>query len=60
MLSENLSVGRTMKYYADLEKRIAELTSDQVISALRSHIDPKKLFIVTAGDFNKPQAATGR
>ena len=60
MLSENLTVGRTMKYYADLEKRIAELTPDQVLSALRSHIDPKKLFIVTAGDFNKPQAATGR
>jgi len=60
MLSENLTVGRSMKYYADLEKRIAELTSDQVISALRGHIDLKRLFIVTAGDFHKPQAAAGR
>jgi zinc protease len=60
ILSENLSVGRSMKYYAELEKRIAELTPDQVMSALRSHIDVKRLFIVTAGDFHKPQAAAGR
>jgi zinc protease len=60
MLCENLTVGRSMKYYADLEKRIADLTSDQVISAMRNHIDLKRLFIVTAGDFHKPQAAAGR
>jgi zinc protease len=60
VLCENLTVGRSMKYYADLEKRIAELTSDEVMAAMRSHIDPKKLFIVTAGDFKKSQAAIGR
>jgi zinc protease len=60
MLVENLSVGRTMNYYAELEKRIAGLTSDEIVAALRSHIDLKRLFIVTAGDFNKPQASTGR
>jgi zinc protease len=58
-LCENLTVGRTMQYYADLEKRIAELTPDQIMSAMRSHIDIKRLFIVTAGDFHKPQASTG-
>jgi zinc protease len=60
MLLENLTVGRTMKYYADLEKQIAELTPEQIVSALRSHIDLKKLFIVTAGDFSKSQAANSR
>ncbi|HEV8001288.1 MAG TPA: insulinase family protein, partial [Planctomycetaceae bacterium] len=60
MLCENLTVDRSMKYYADLEKRIAELTSEQVMTAMRSRIDPKRLFIVTAGDFKKPQAAVGR
>ena len=46
-----------MKYYADLEKQIAALTSEQIVAALRSHIDLKpSLFIVTAGDFNKSQA----
>ncbi len=60
MLVENLTVGRTMKYYADLEKQISELTSEQIVSALRSHIDLKRLFIVTAGDFSKSQAANSR
>ncbi len=60
MLVENLTVGRTMKYYADLEKQISELTSDQIVSALRSHIDLKRLFIVTAGDFSKSQAANSK
>lgn len=60
MLCENLTVDRSMKYYADLEKRIAELSSEQVMTAMRSRIDPKRLFIVTAGDFKKPQAAVGR
>ncbi|HXY32671.1 MAG TPA: pitrilysin family protein [Planctomycetaceae bacterium] len=58
MLVENLTVGRTMKYYADLEKHIAGLTSDQIVAALRSHIDLKRLFIVTAGDFAKSQASS--
>ncbi len=57
MLSENLTVGRSMKYYADLEQRIGGLSSDEIIAAMRSHIDPKRLFIVTAGDFKKPPAA---
>ncbi len=60
MLVENLTVGRTMKYYADLEKQISELTPEQIVSALRSHIDLKRLFIVTAGDFSKSQAANSR
>jgi zinc protease len=57
MLCENLNVGRTMKYYSDLEKRIASLTSDEIISVMRRRIDPKRLFIVTAGDFSKTQSA---
>jgi zinc protease len=60
MLSENLTVGRTMKYYADLEKKIAGLASDEIVAALRSHIDLKRLFIVTAGDFAKSQASNSR
>lgn len=57
ILCENLSVGRTMKYYSDVEKRVAGLTSDEIISVMRRRIDPKRLFIVTAGDFSKTQAA---
>jgi zinc protease len=53
MLAEDLFVGRTMKFHADLEQRIKELTPDAVNAALRKHIDPKRLSVVTAGDFQK-------
>jgi zinc protease len=44
-------LGRTMAFEADVEKRINGLTVEQVNAALRKYIDPKKLVIVTAGDF---------
>jgi predicted Zn-dependent peptidase len=50
-------VGRSMKYYGDIEKRIASLTADEIISVMKRRIDPKNLFIVTAGDFSKTQSA---
>ncbi len=50
-------VGRTMAFEAALEKKIEALTPAQVQSALQKHIDPKKLVIVSAGDFEaKPEA----
>jgi zinc protease len=52
--------GRTMAYDEDLEKKIAALTPDQINATLRKHIDPKRIFIVRAGDFakNPPAKAT--
>ncbi len=50
-------LNRTMMWDADLEKKIAELKPEQVGAALRRHIDPKKLVIVNAGDFEKPDEA---
>lgn len=52
LLSE-LHVGRSIAYYGELEKRIAELTVEEVNSALRNHLDVKKLVIIRAGDFKK-------
>jgi len=48
---------RTMKWDADLEKHIADLTADQVKTALDRRLDPKKLVIVNAGDFPATSAA---
>ena len=45
-------LGRTMAWEASLEKQIEALTPDQVNAALRKHIDPKKLVVVAAGDFD--------
>ena len=53
ILSENLFVGRTMQFQADLEQKIKDLTPEAVNAALRKHLDPKRLSIVTAGDFKK-------
>ena len=56
----NLShAGRTMAYQAELEKNIETLTPEQVLAALRKHIDPKKLAIVTAGDFETKTSSGG-
>ena len=52
-LSENLFVGRTMQFQAELEQKIRDLTLEAVKAALRKHVDLKRFSVVTAGDFNK-------
>lgn len=44
-------LNRTMMWESDLEKRISKLTREQVKSVLSRCIDPKKLVVVAAGDF---------
>jgi zinc protease len=55
-LAQYRFLNRTLGWDADLEKRIAALTPDEIVAALRRHIDPSKLTIVKAGDFAKPVA----
>ena len=57
MLSNLRHLGRTMAYEADLERRIEALTPAQVQAALQKYFDPKKLVIVSAGDFETKAAA---
>ena len=52
-LAENLFVGRTMQFQADLESKIKASPSEEVNAALRKYIDPKQLSVVTAGDFKE-------
>ena len=44
-------LGRTMEWQAEMERRIKALTPEAVNAALRKHIDPAKLVVVAAGDF---------
>jgi zinc protease len=53
LLQQELHAGRTLAYYADLEKKVQTLTAEEVASAFRKAIDPKALVIVEAGDFKK-------
>lgn len=52
-LAENLRADRTMEYHARLQATIENLTPEQVVDALKKHIDPEKFVIVDAGDFEK-------
>jgi zinc protease len=47
---------RTMLWEAQLEKKLAAVTPDQVKSALNRHVTADKLVVVTAGDFGTQPA----
>jgi zinc protease len=49
----NLNTGRTFAFAADQEKAILALTPSKVADAFRKHVDPNRLVIVRAGDFQK-------
>ncbi len=53
LLTGHLQVDRTMQFTADFERRLSELTVEDVNAALRKHIKPERLYIVMAGDFEK-------
>ncbi len=52
-LAHYLFAKRTFAWDIDFEAKIAALTPAAVHAALRRHLDPAKLSIITAGDFKK-------
>jgi zinc protease len=56
LLSSLRHTGRTMTYEAELEKKIEALTPEQIQAAMKKHIEPTRLVIVTAGDFEVKSA----
>jgi len=55
-LGTYLYLNRTLAWDAELENKINALTPDQIVAALRRHIDPSKITIIKAGDFAKAAA----
>ncbi|MEX0716971.1 MAG: pitrilysin family protein [Planctomycetaceae bacterium] len=53
ILESTVQAERDMHYYARLEEAVRKLTPEEVLAAMRKHIDPKKLYVVMAGDFEK-------
>jgi zinc protease len=49
----NLNTGRTFAFAADQEKAILALTPAKVADAFRKHVDPQRLVVLRAGDFQK-------
>jgi zinc protease len=56
ILADNLRAGRTMIYFADLEKRIQATTVEEVGTAFRKYVDPQRIVVIEAGDFSKKAA----
>ena len=54
-LEQKLYLDRNMTWDAALEDRIRALTPDQIVEAMRRHIDPSMLTVVKAGDFSSPE-----
>jgi zinc protease len=51
-------LGRTFEWQAQLQRKIEALTPEQVNAAVRRHLDPAKLVVVVAGDFEAKPAGT--
>ena len=58
MLTRNLYLDRTMKFYEDQLAKIEALKPQDVQAALGKYIPTDKLVVILAGDFDKPAAAT--
>ncbi len=50
-LNSNLYLGRNLKWSEELENKVKNLTSEQLVEAMRKTIDLKKMSFIKAGDF---------
>jgi zinc protease len=55
-LNSYLYLGRTLAWDADFEKKVSDLTPEQIVAAFRKHLDPNKITVMKAGDFAKAAA----
>lgn len=56
VLSNALLADRTLEFQAKLEAKVLALKKDDIVSAMRKHIDPAKLFNVIAGDLKADES----
>jgi zinc protease len=52
-LGNYLFLNRTLAFDAELERRVAALTPDQINAAMRKYVNPARFTIAEAGDFTK-------
>jgi zinc protease len=53
-------LNRTLAWDADFEAKIRALTPEQIVAALRRHLDMANVTIIKAGDFTRTASATPR
>lgn len=59
MLLNNLINDRTMDYQKESDLRISELSKEQVDNAYKQYLKKENLVIITAGDFEESETASG-
>ncbi|MFN9246259.1 MAG: M16 family metallopeptidase [Planctomycetota bacterium] len=59
LLLKNLETGRSMKFQAESDQKIRLLTKERVDAVIKNLLDKQRLIIITAGDFEKANAAAG-
>jgi predicted Zn-dependent peptidase len=42
-----------MEYYSGLETKVRSVTTEQVLEVVQKYLDPERIVIVAAGDFEK-------
>tara|TARA_R110002072_G_scaffold302978_1_gene490643 strand:- start:57361 stop:60132 length:2772 start_codon:yes stop_codon:yes gene_type:complete len=52
-LSGTARAGRSMEYYSGLETKVRSVTTEQVLEVVNKYLDPERIVIVAAGDFEK-------
>ena len=55
-LSSTSQADRTMEYYSGLETKVRSVTAEQVLEVVQKYLDPERIVIVAAGDFEKATA----
>lgn len=58
-LQTQVASGRTTAFAAELERKVAALTPEEIAAAFRRHVALEKMSVFTAGDFRKAAAAGG-
>jgi len=59
-LALDLYLGRTLAWDAEIEKKLAALTPEEIGAAMRKRLDPSRFTVVKAGDFAKAAEAPGK
>lgn len=57
-LANYLFLDRTLDWDAELENRIDSLSAEEIVAALRRHLDPNKLTLIKAGNFARGPSRT--
>lgn len=52
--------GRTFEWDKLFEQRVADLTPEEILEAMRRHLDVTRMTMIRAGDFQKIQASSSR